>query len=86
MQTFTAQQAAELAVVTRGDFIESRHVGSLVVLAPDGSTALSLGAPEALVYARSALKPLQAIASMNAGAELQGYPDCASCRFPYRFF
>ncbi|MFC6353420.1 asparaginase [Rothia nasimurium] len=72
MQTFTAQQAAELAVVTRGDFIESRHVGSLVVLAPDGSTALSLGSPEALVYARSALKPLQAIASMNAGAELQG--------------
>lgn len=72
MQTFTAQQAAELAVVTRGDFIESRHVGSLVVLASDGSTALSLGTPEALVYARSALKPLQAIASMNAGAELQG--------------
>ncbi|MDY3048190.1 MAG: asparaginase [Rothia sp. (in: high G+C Gram-positive bacteria)] len=72
MQTFTAQQAAELALVTRGDFIESRHLGSLVVLAPDGSTALSFGSPQALIYARSALKPLQAIASMNAGAELQG--------------
>lgn len=72
MQTFSAQQAAELASVTRGDLIESRHLGSLVVLAPDGSPALALGAPQEPVYARSALKPLQAIASMNAGAELQG--------------
>lgn len=62
----------ELAVVTRGDFIESRHVGSVVVLSPEGERVLELGAPDGLVYARSALKPLQAIASMNAGAELQG--------------
>lgn len=72
MQTFQAGSAAELAVITRGDFIESRHVGSLVVLSPSGETALALGAPDELIYARSALKPFQAIASMNAGAELQG--------------
>lgn len=72
MHTFQAGSAAELAVITRGNFIESRHVGSLVVLSPSGETALALGAPDELIYARSALKPLQAIASMNAGAELQG--------------
>lgn len=72
MHTFEANQAVELAQVTRGGFVESRHVGSVVVLSPAGERVLELGNPEALVYARSALKPLQAIASMNAGAELQG--------------
>lgn len=72
MQTFTADQAAELAVVTRGGFTESRHVGSVVVLDTAGQVAFSAGAPDELIYARSALKPLQTIASMNAGAELQG--------------
>lgn len=72
MQTFTLDQAAELAVATRGGFTESRHAGSAVVLSPTGERLLSLGAPDELVYARSALKPLQTIASMNAGAELQG--------------
>lgn len=72
MQTFTLDQATELAIATRGGFTESRHAGSLVVLSPSGERLLELGAPEELVYARSALKPFQAIASMNAGAELQG--------------
>lgn len=71
MHNFQAGNAAELAVITRNNFVESRHVGSLVVLSPNGETALALGAPDELIYARSALKPLQAIASMNAGAELQ---------------
>ncbi|MDO4897761.1 MAG: asparaginase [Rothia sp. (in: high G+C Gram-positive bacteria)] len=72
MQTFTAENAAELACVTRGGFVESRHLGSVVVLDEAGQVALELGSPASLVYARSALKPLQTIASMNAGAELQG--------------
>lgn len=72
MQTFTLENAVELALVERSGFIESRHAGAALVLAPDGSVAAALGDIEAPFFARSALKPLQTIASMNAGAELQG--------------
>ncbi|WP_432790928.1 asparaginase [Brevibacterium sp. K11IcPPYGO002] len=72
LSTFTPAQAAELAVVERSGFIESRHIGSAVVLAPDGSPLISLGAPDAAVFTRSSLKPLQAIAAMSLGAQLTG--------------
>lgn len=70
--TFTPAQAAELAVVDRSGFIESRHIGSAVVLDPDGSELIRLGAPEVPVFTRSSLKPLQAIAAMSLGAEVVG--------------
>lgn len=70
--TFTAAQAAELAVVERSGFVESRHIGSAVVLDPQGSPLISLGAPEIPVFTRSSLKPLQAIAAMSLGAQLEG--------------
>ncbi|MGO2036789.1 MAG: asparaginase [Brevibacterium sp.] len=70
--TFTPAEAAELAVVIRGGFVESRHIGSAVVLDPSGSPVLSLGAPEVPVFTRSSLKPLQAIAAMSLGARLEG--------------
>lgn len=70
--TFTPAQAAELAVVERSGFIESRHIGSAVVLDPEGSPLISLGSPEAAVFTRSSLKPLQAIAAMSLGAQLTG--------------
>ncbi|WP_144828020.1 asparaginase [Kocuria rhizophila] len=72
MQIFSSDQAVDLAVVQRSGFVESRHRGSAVVLAPDGSVALSLGAPDVPVFPRSTLKPFQAIASMKAGAALRG--------------
>jgi len=72
MQTFSSDQAVELAVVQRSGFVESRHSGSAVVLAPDGSVAFSVGAPEQTIFPRSTLKPFQAIASMKAGAALRG--------------
>jgi L-asparaginase II len=71
-ETFALRDAAELAVVERSGFIESRHVGSAVVLAPDGSVLRALGAPDAPVLPRSSLKPLQAVAMIAAGAGLQG--------------
>ncbi|WOF22094.1 asparaginase [Microbacterium betulae] len=71
-ETFAAQDAAELAVVERGGFVESRHAGAAVVLRPDGEVAAIVGRPEALVLPRSALKPLQAIGSVTAGASLEG--------------
>lgn len=70
--TFTPAEAAELAVVIRGGFVESRHIGSAVVLDPSGSPVLSLGAPAVPVFTRSSLKPLQAIAAMSLGARLEG--------------
>lgn len=70
--TFASADAAELAAVVRSGFLESRHIGSAVVLDPDGSPLISLGAPEAPVFTRSSLKPLQAIAAMNLGAAVSG--------------
>ncbi|WP_460776327.1 asparaginase [Microbacterium sp. GXF7504] len=71
-QTFAVSAAAELAVVERSGFVESRHAGSAVVIAPDGTTTRTLGDPSALVLPRSTLKPLQALACLTAGADLHG--------------
>lgn len=69
---FSAADAVELAVVERSGFVESRHVGSAIVLGPDGSVARSLGAPSAPVFPRSSMKPFQAIAIMGSGVSLDG--------------
>ncbi len=69
-ETLTAPQLVELAVVERSGFVESRHLGAAVVLAPDGELLAAHGDPAALVLPRSSLKPFQAVASMTVGAEL----------------
>lgn len=53
--------------VTRGGVVESIHRGSLIVLAADGETAVALGDPDAAVFPRSSLKPLQAAALLRVG-------------------
>lgn len=65
-----ATAAAVLAQVKRGELVESEHVGHLVVLAPDGSVRLALGDPEHVIYARSSLKPLQAVAMLRSGLDV----------------
>jgi len=72
VQTFTVDEAVELAVVERSGFIESRHAGSAIVLGPEGEVLASLGTPSAPVFPRSCLKPFQAVAIMNAGVSLEG--------------
>lgn len=69
---FTGAEAAELAVVERSGFVESRHLGSAVVLGADGSIARSLGNPAAPIFPRSSMKPFQAVAVMGAGVPLDG--------------
>lgn len=69
---FEGAEAAELAVVERSGFVESRHLGSAVVLGPDGDILRSLGAPERPVFPRSSMKPFQAVAIMGAGVPLEG--------------
>ena len=55
---------------TRGAIVESVHYGSLAVVSAAGTPILSAGAPNAPVYARSALKPLQLVAMVRAGLDL----------------
>jgi L-asparaginase II len=59
-----------LAKVTRGDLVESLHLGHLLVLNSDGSTYLSKGSPELPIYPRSAIKSLQAAAMLKAGLKV----------------
>lgn len=63
---------AELAGVERGRFVESRHFGSLVALGPDGAVVAVLGAPRDVILPRSSVKPIQAVACLEAGAALAG--------------
>ena len=70
--TFSASDAVELAVVERNGFIESRHVGSAVVMAADGTVVTELGDITSPIFPRSTLKPFQAIAAMRAGVPLRG--------------
>lgn len=72
LETLTVADAVELAVVERSGFIESRHAGAAVVLSPEGEIVGRYGNTDALILPRSSLKPLQAIASVTAGAALEG--------------
>jgi len=65
-----AHGAEPLARVMRGDLVESVHTGHLVVLAPDGTVAFALGDPDVTIWARSSLKPLQAVALLRSGLVL----------------
>jgi L-asparaginase II len=60
-----------LAKVTRGDLVESLHLGHLIALNADGSTYLSKGSPELPIYPRSAIKSLQAAAMLKAGLKVE---------------
>jgi L-asparaginase II len=67
-----AAGSVELAVLERSGEIESRHLGAAVLLDADGSILDSLGDPAALIYPRSAVKPLQATAVLGTGLTLEG--------------
>jgi L-asparaginase II len=61
---------AELAVLERNGFPESRHLGTLVGLAADGAVALRLGDADTAVLPRSSTKPWQALAVRRSGLHL----------------
>ncbi len=64
--------SVELAVLERAGEVESRHVGAAVLVDADGSILDSLGDPAALIYPRSAVKPLQATAVLATGLPIDG--------------
>ncbi len=57
-----------LVEVTRGSQVESWHRAAVAVVDTDGKMVLSAGDHERPVYARSAIKSLQAIALVESGA------------------
>lgn len=57
-----------LAEVTRGGIVESQHRGSVAVVDSDGKLLYSLGDIERLHFPRSAMKPFQALATLESGA------------------
>lgn len=61
-----------MAEVVRSGFVESVHLGHVIGLNADGSTAFSLGDVEAPMFPRSSNKPLQALAMLRAGLDLDG--------------
>lgn len=56
-----------LLEVSRNGFVESWHAGRLVLLDASGSVAVSSGDVVAPVFARSSLKPLQAVTLLECG-------------------
>ncbi len=61
---------ARLVEVERNGVVESVHTGHVVVLDPAGRIRFAAGDPEQVVFARSSLKPLQAVGMLTAGVEL----------------
>ncbi len=69
-------QSALLAEVHRGNHVESRHTGSLIVCDADGRLVLSRGDPDRSAFPRSAIKALQALPLLvSAAADRWGLTD-----------
>jgi L-asparaginase II len=65
-----------LVEVGRGGLVESRHRGAVAVVDADGAAVLTLGNVDAPVFPRSAVKALQALPMVEAGApEKFGFAD-----------
>lgn len=65
-----ANDAVVLAELVRDGHTESLHHGVLAVVDYDGATQMERGNPDAIVYPRSTLKPLQALAVLGTGISL----------------
>lgn len=65
-----------LVEMVRGDLVESRHRGAVAVVDVSGHVQASWGDVNGLVYPRSAVKPLQALALIESGgADALGVTD-----------
>ncbi len=63
---------AVLARVVRSGFVESVHHGTAVAVDGDGDVVASAGDWQAPIFPRSSNKPLQAVAMVRAGLDLEG--------------
>lgn len=62
----------QVAEVWRSGFLESVHHGSVVALDAAGETVLTVGDPAAPMFPRSSNKPLQSLAMLRHGLDLDG--------------
>ena len=60
-----------LAEVVRSGFVEGRHRGSIVGVGPSGEVTHALGSVGEPMFARSCLKPLQAVGMLEQGLRLR---------------
>lgn len=61
-----------LVEVRRAGMVESVHRGHVVIVDAEGAVRAAIGAPDGVIYPRSAVKPLQAAAMLEAGLDLTG--------------
>ena len=62
----------EVAVLERDGIVESRHRGIAALTDAEGKLIDHLGSAKRLIYPRSAVKPMQAVAMRRAGLKLTG--------------
>jgi L-asparaginase II len=70
---------ALLARVVRSGFVESVHYGTAVAVGPDGDVVAAVGSPSSPVFPRSSNKPLQAVAMLRAGLDVDGQLLALAC-------
>ncbi|WP_433270477.1 asparaginase [Actinosynnema sp. CS-041913] len=68
-----------VAEVWRGEFLESVHHGSVVALDHSGAAKLQVGRPDQVTYPRSSNKPVQALAMLRHGLDLDGELLALAC-------
>lgn len=73
------ERAQVLAEMVRNDVVESVHHGHVVGLDPTGATAVRRGDPQVRLFARSSLKPVQAVAMLRAGLDLDAELLALAC-------
>ena len=66
--TDTTSANPVLVEAVRGDMTESRHRGSLAVVDAHGRVVMAIGDTDSPVFARSGIKPIQALALIETGA------------------
>ena len=71
-QTARLGSAPVVATVTRSGLVESVHHGIVVATDADGVPVLERGDIRTPIYPRSATKPVQAVAMLRAGLDLDG--------------
>ena len=61
-----------LVEIVRSGFVEGHHYGSVVVLDPSGDVEWAVGAIDVPMLPRSCVKPLQSVAMLRHGLDLDG--------------
>jgi L-asparaginase II len=74
-----ASDYAVVAKLVRAGLTESFHLGIAALVGPDGKLVDEVGKAKRLIYPRSSVKPLQAVATTSLGAKLEGAHLAISC-------